>query len=536
MKVNRKLLELKYEIIIAGMFVLSRMPSLGHDNFNTDVWKWKARIFDFGSGVFYLDFARTIQKYHPGVTLMWLGTLAVKIYNLCYRTFFGTNPPDNSLTTIFGLDFVQKLFVVIAIGICISCIFYVLRKLFGFGYAGIAVFLISAEPFYVALTRVLHLEGLMSTFMIASFVWLYYFLQDKSKLHRLYVSAIFSSLAVLTKTSALFMAPFSVLVLAMDSWNGTFDYAWVKRFAAGSFRWGLVFCAAFVVMWPAMWTYPIAALETLYRGIFTIGVERGHEQFYFGRLVDDPGPTFYLVVLWLKSSVLAVAGLIGYTYLLKTKKYNRDHLRFMIYLLVFALLYLVELTIPSKKLDRYVLPSLLALVMIAAFFYNWLLLHKHRVLGSTALVIFALYTLVRVHPDYFSYYSLLGGGLRAGINILEPKWIIGAPEIVDFFNRLAASKNLRPFIGDESFAKDSDLANKLTVAFPEKYYTQIWPFIREVGGWAVIADLTPEAKKTKYFVYPVWDDQSKSEDRFDLVFVNSIKIRNVAAYNVYERK
>jgi len=134
MKENRKLLELKYEIIIAGMFVLSRMPSLGHDNFNTDVWKWKARIFDFGSGVFYLDFARTIQKYHPGVTLMWLGTLAVKIYNLCYRTFFGTNPPDNSLTTIFGLDFVQKLFVVIAIGICISCIFYVLRKLFGFSY------------------------------------------------------------------------------------------------------------------------------------------------------------------------------------------------------------------------------------------------------------------------------------------------------------------------------------------------------------------------------------------------------------------
>ena len=53
---------IKYEILVFILFVVSRLPDLGYDTFNTDVWKWKARIFDFGTGIFTLDFAKTIQK------------------------------------------------------------------------------------------------------------------------------------------------------------------------------------------------------------------------------------------------------------------------------------------------------------------------------------------------------------------------------------------------------------------------------------------------------------------------------------------
>ena len=80
-----------------------------------------------------------------------------------------------------------------------------------------------------------------------------------------------------------------------------------------------------------------------------------------------------------------------------------------------------------------------------------------------------------------------------------------------------------------------ELSNKLTIAFQEKYYTQIWPFIKEIGGEAVIEDLRAYAINTKYFVYPVWDDTSSSETRFKLSYIGSIKRGKVNLYNVYQR-
>ena len=87
----------------------------------------------------------------------------------------------------------------------------------------------------------------------------------------------------------------------------------------------------------------------------------------------------------------------------------------------------------------------------------------------------------------------------------------------------------------DSLINSSEISKGLTVGFQEKYYTQIWPFIDEIGGRTVIEDLTPQAIKTKYFIYPVWDDESASEDRFNLIYIGSIKERGVKLYRVYQR-
>src|SRR3989304_9797805 len=92
----------KIEIIFVLLFILSRFPDLGYDVFNTDVWKWKARSYDFGTGVFTWDLEKTIQKYHPGVTLMWLGTAAIKVYNF----YSERNPAARRIGMIFQLYFV----------------------------------------------------------------------------------------------------------------------------------------------------------------------------------------------------------------------------------------------------------------------------------------------------------------------------------------------------------------------------------------------------------------------------------------------
>ena len=88
----------------------------------------------------------------------------------------------------------------------------------------------------------------------------------------------------------------------------------------------------------------------------------------------------------------------------------------------------------------------------------------------------------------------------------------------------------------DSLINSPEIGEGLTVGFQEKYYTQIHPFINVIGGRAVIQDLTPHAVRTKYFVYPVWDDKSKEENRFKLKYVDSIFLRSVEVYRVYARQ
>lgn len=514
------------EIFVFLFFIVIHLPGLGHEIFNTDVLRWKARTYDFGEGVFTLNFEETIQKYHPGVTLMWIGTAAVKFYNLYYDLAFSHPPINNDVSTVFELHFVQKLCVVVFISLILASIVYVLRKNFGKRLALISGLLISVEPFYYALTRVFHLEGLLSTLMIASFVWFYFYLQEKRPF-RLILSAFFGSLAVLTKTSALYLIPFMALLVLLEAiFSYDFSHFSLKtalnKLKPGFFSfitWLLLAYLGFYVLWPAMWISPAQALSTIYRGIFTIGLEEGHEQIYFGRFTQDPGALYYVVVLALRSSVFLLAGLLGSVISLRNG--NKKERLFILYSFLFALFYAIQITIPTKKLDRYILPSILALGLISSFSYAHIITVLGKKLGILLLAFvmgLGLFRIYELNLDYFSYYNPLFGGLQKGIYVLEPKWIIGQHEIQSYFK-----------------PKCSQDEDGLILALPEKYFTQAQYFIEEIGCRPVIKDLTPFAQDADYFVYPVWEDDSAKENRFPLEYIEAIKLRGVPVWNVYKR-
>jgi len=534
----------KWEILICLFVVLVRVPDLGHDMFNTDVWKWKSRSYDFSTGVFTLDLVKTIQKYHPGVTLMWIGTAGIKLFNFYHKIILGAPAADNLIQNVFALHVVQKSLLVIVIGVLLSFVFYPLRKMFGQRYAFLAVLLISLEPFYVALTRVMHLEGLMSTFMLASFVWFVYFLQ-KGKRQELVLAALFAAGAFLTKTSSLFLMPFFALVLLLENFRkqGELKQSLVIGIKI-YLRWLGLSLLFFVVLWPAMYTHALIALQTLYRGIFTVGIEGEHSQLFLGRWVEDPGPLFYQVVLAFRTSWWVVLGLVGIFFTHKGLEMDEKKRDFITYALLFSIFYALELSIPTKKLDRYILPSLAALVLVAAFFFEQALLFMQQKLkyGKELFVIILaapiITTLVILHPYYLSYYSPFTGGLDKGIYALEPKWMIGQQEIVDFFEQELQKGEVEKYLPEESL--DSQLnkpsiKNKLTVGFQEKYYTQIWPFIEAIGGRATIKDIAIHAQNSNYFVYPVYDDDSYLENRVKLQYVTTVKLRGVDMYHIYKK-
>ena len=537
-----KLKLLKWELIAVFLiFLFSRLPYLGFDTFNTDVWKWKSRIYDFGTGVFTLNFEKTIQKYHPGVTLMWLGSGAVKVYNFYYETVRKVLPPDNDVQTVFELNFVQKFFIVSFLGLVLASIYYVLGNMFGRRYAVIVLALIMFDPFYTALSREVHLEGLLSTLMLGSFLWFYYYLEDTSDPSRFIISGIFGALAVLTKTTAVFVVPFSfIAAYAFYYFHNKKAHIALKLALTPFYKWLMVFTVCFILFWPAMWVMPEQALQSLMKGVFDVGIEEGHEQLYFGRLVEDPGLAYYMVVFAFRSSILLIIGLLGFI-LFSRKSYSAETKKFMLISLLYSILYVVEITLPSKKLDRYLLPGILGFILIAGFFYEWLLgkLKSFHNFAFVWLFLPSIILFVQLVPDYFSYYNPLLGGLAKGIYVLEPKWMIGQREIQNYFTALKVRENLTPFQNGESLDAamvKPDITTKMTVGFQEKYYTQIHPFITRIGGRAVIQDLTPHAVKTNYFVYPVWDDRSNEENRFKLRYVDSIFLRNVEVYRVYAKQ
>ena len=513
------------EILVFLLFVLMRLPALGYDTFNTDVWKWKQRIYDFGTGVFTANFEMTIQKYHPGVTLMWIGAAAVKFFNAFYKITTGGLPADNNIGVIFELNFLQKLFIVLVLGFVVAMIFSMLKKLFGLRYAVIAVALFSLEPFYVALSREIHLEALMATFMVASFVYLFAYLKESSR-RLLYISGIFAALAVLTKSSALFLLPFTGLLFLVEKRK-------IGLALKDYWPWLGTAILTFVLLWPAMWVAPLEALKTLGSGIFNTGIEEGHIQLYFGRLVQDPGSFFYPVVLWLKTSLYIVVGVIAFPFI--KKRIGADGKKFALYLLLFASLYLIEMTIPAKKLDRYALPAIMALVLVAAFFFDYLA-GKVK-FGLILILLPAIATTIYLHPNYFSYYSPLSGGLEKGMFIVGPKWIFGQRELTSALSKIKQEDNLTGFEGSslKKLYYKEELKQKLVVSFPVQYFSQLYPFVYTLDGWPTIDSLREDARQSNYFVYPVWDQESDAFTNYNLVYRATVYMRGVPIYNIYDR-
>jgi hypothetical protein len=527
----------KYEILIFLFAILVRIPDLGHDSFNTDVWRWKTRTYNFSNGVFSGDFGLTLQKYHPGVTLMWLGTTGIKAYNLYYDFTVGGEPSADDLQTVFGLNGAQKYFVVLAISFALTSIFYCLRKMFGLKFAVVSMVLLFAEPFYAALAREFHLEGLMSTFMISSIILsFYWFTQEKLNRCILALSAFFASLAVLTKVSALVVVPFIIGAFIVFSY---FEKVNAKNAAKNIFLWGLLVATFIFCLWPALWVRPLDVFTAVYNGIFEVGVEGGHAQFYFGRFVQDPGFSFYFVALLLRSSIFLVPGLVGY-FIWTHNKVDRNVKKYTLYLLAFSGVYLLPMLISSKKLDRYMLPTLMSLSLVGSVFYYYIIRYYKRVsLSLVALLLLWGIYLGFLHPDYLSYYSPYGGGLSRGIYIIEPKWLIGGKDIQSYLLNDIKKYNRTPFVEEAAFRKIKRrtklMENKLVVALPEKYYAQAYPFVNETGAWAVVESLSDDAKFADYFIYPVWEDTSSGVTKHQLEYFESIKIRGVPAYSVYKR-
>lgn len=523
-------------ILLCLLALAVRLPGL--DTFwTTDEDNWVEFTYDFLLGLGYSNYtcsanrfgprsklkgaACTFRTVHPGVTTMWAGTIGILSHYVMVGKRDGL--PIDAYLRQFSVDPVEagiiapvRLPIVIMTSIFIALFFGLAAWLLNWRVALIAALLLTLDPYYAALSRLIHTDALSTAFMTLSLLMMLgYWWQGWSR-RWLVASGLMTGLAILSKITAVYLLPFSLFcsLVALFSQKrlGTRS-AWLRWFG-DEILWGLSIGLVCLALFPAIWVIPDQLARDFMLRPREIAND-GHMQFFLGQVSGDPGWLFYPVSLLFRLSPLILVGIaglvLGVTLKYKTINPQSDH-RFVTFaskaglwlnLVVYVLFFLIILSIPGKKLTRYALPILPILSLIAASGLIWLAdgltsrLARSRAklwtVAALGMLVLAVqgWFIVQHYPYYMTYYSPVFGG---AVGASQVKTIIGWGEGHDqaaaYFNQKPEAAELRvvnwnlasfaPFFSgvpvDYSFSDGNVLsADYIVVSIRQRQNQQITP-------------------------------------------------------------
>jgi hypothetical protein len=441
----------------------------------TDETKWGFRSANFTLALHQGDYALTFQRSHPGVTTMWAGTIGMRFAIPDYVD--RTNEYVENTSYKMDLDKVglgvmqiivpgRQVVIVINVLILLVCFLY-LRKLIGPLSALSGLLLLAYEPFFMAHTRILHVDGFLSSFMYLSVIAYMSFLRD-GRVYNLALSGVAAGLTWLTKTPGVYLAA-GILLIACLHWilNATGQSRtaiWKSGLKAGwqLILWGLMGTAVMIILWPAMWVQPLTIIKQLLRESLEYAVQ-GHTSpvFFNGIIYRDgivPRSIWYyypLTYLWRTSPIVILGllmALIAYVFRLDRMQ-DRNTRNLVLSLVLFAAGFMLFMSIGSKRSDRYVLPTIPPLAIVAGLGWTTLLgeiqsWKKSRIwklipAGIVAIAFMAQLALpVLYRPYYLSYFNPLMGGYRKSPGVLQVGWGEGLDEAARYLNAMPGAEDL----------------------------------------------------------------------------------------------
>lgn len=413
------------------------------DRFLTiDEQLWALRAVHFYQALRTGDLAATCQAKHPGVTTMWLGAASIGL------GLVGTT--DSLARIVFASRWLAALLN--WVGLCLMCLLTV--RLFDQRIALVAALLIGFDPFYLAHSRLLHLDALLTTFSTLCLLALLCFLAEGKGWAALSAAAG-AALAILTKSPGLLLLPYGALLVGLRSL--TRQGLWERRLlraARGALLWCFTVCALVLVLWPALWVAPGTTLTQLWGGISGQGLSP-HENlnFFLGRPTQVPGPAFYPVAYLFRTTPWVMLGLVLSLPLFVPSSPLLSSLqrwRMQLYTLCgFVLLFSTLMTLGAKKFDRYLLPIFPTLDLLAALGLTTLgrMVARRRdmLLGAGfVLLMAAQWALALAHyPYYLSYYNPLAGGAGKAVRMLLVGWGEGMERAAAYLNAKPDGAELR---------------------------------------------------------------------------------------------
>lgn len=457
-------------LVAVGLFVLILVPRLRDLDalVTADESLWVGRSANFYQAIRSGQLEDTYQFVHPGVTVMWMGAIgfALHIPNLHEITGGQFSERGRGLQdalidagyTMADVLVYLRQVLIVASSLVLVAAFLCLSKLVRLWPAVAAIGFVSLDPLHIGLTRLLHLDGLSANLMlltILAFCWH----QTTGSRTGLIVSGVAFGLAILTRTANGILGPIMVLIALLDLYldrTGEPGSLWprLRSLATNLGIWGAVAGGVFIACWPAMWVAPLGTLNHIWDGSADLasgGAELN--QFFRGTASkDDPGWTYYPTVLIYRTSPLTIAGLIvAAVAAIRPGDLGRTFpRRLCTHLCLFAGIYLVLISLSAKKFDRYVLPAIISLDLIAGLAWVCLAVWATRRLSAhwpattryAASTVVAFILLVQaglatsVHPVYIDEANPLLGGTAQARQEFSFNWGEGGREVAAAIRQL----------------------------------------------------------------------------------------------------
>ncbi|MFL5805126.1 MAG: glycosyltransferase family 39 protein [Roseiflexaceae bacterium] len=374
-------------LVIGLAALLPRVLDLGAFLNADEAMFWLQRSETFWRALGTGDFAATAISTHPGVTTMWLGGLGLRLQDLLLDRGIVR---DGSFATFLALVRLP-LALTHAAGVLLG--YGLLRRLLPAVPAALAALFWAADPFIIGYSRMLHVDALAGTFLTLSLLAACLYWHHDARQRWLVLSGVCAGLAILSKSPALALLPVVGLVaLAAAFRPPTTDHREprdeqrtknkeqkeITRSPAHPFTpspfhpfiwslltWGAALALTVLVLWPALWAGPQAALAQLRLGVEAEGAgTHVSGNFFLGREDDVPGPLFYPVALALRLTPWTLLGLLALP--LALHRAQPATRRDLVALAGFVVLFVAALSIFPNKLNRYLIPAFPLVDILAA--------------------------------------------------------------------------------------------------------------------------------------------------------------------------
>ncbi len=466
--------------LMIGLFLLAFIPrALAAGSYLTcDEVVWTERSVAFLFALVRHDYGRTAHLDEPpgGVLTKWATSAGIAARYVAHRWGFGPSlesllgddqsiraymrwlllEPRNLLDVLVAVRLSMALLSVLTL----PGIYLLSKRLFGPRIALLGAVLIAFDPFYLPHSRIVQLDAPLTNFMLLSVLSLLVYLDCGRSLRYLVLSGLCGGLAIISKTPAFFLIPFVGLCVAVAHLRRNQVSAKKPGFLIlALLAWAVAGLVAILVVWPASWARTAEVVPFMFRMSFTLA-ERGHLQFFLGRVSNDPGPGFYPVVLLFRLTppVLVGVGISVLAIVSRRKGSSNDLSRYykrMTWVLVYAVLFVLFMTATAKKQDRYILPAFPALDIVAAYGL-WRLVEEvkrrevvpqYTQYVGRAVLVGALVCHIGLcllqYPYYLTYYSPLAGGPRLAPRALMIGWGEGLEEAARYLNAKRDVERLR---------------------------------------------------------------------------------------------
>jgi hypothetical protein len=433
-------------ILLAAIAFMPRIMGLDHQ-IRPDELIWLIRSRDFVMALLHFDFSQSVISSHPGVTIMWLASTGMGIKEII--------APGESL---FDYLFAARLPIAIAISIITLILFFLVKKIFNVTAAILFLIIVSFDPFLLGYSKIVHLDALLSFLMCAA---LLSFLVYKIDFNRkfLFLSGLFCAFAVLAKLPALFLIPFITLFNFYFIETSTPIKDKTKLNLKNYILFIMVIGITIFIFTPRMWVDPLMFIDILKRGPGIAAHEYG--SFFRGESVTDPGLLFYPVVIFYRLPLITLIGFFCFVvffirqWIVSKTISHQD--RFAIVLIVFVFSFVLFMSFPGKKMERYILPVFPFLSIIAGYglskiINNISLSFKNLLARNIITYIFycliglmGLFYLVKLHPHPTTYFNPVVNAAKPAQQILPIAWGEGLKEAADYLNQKDNSAKI--FVG-----------------------------------------------------------------------------------------